>query len=238
MTIYAISPFAQKEEVDRFCFRECKQILNGGLEIAGVPYCTCRTNPCPYQAQEMSVGEVIFAWGKEEIITRKLKEAMTEPMEGMLKIDDLKVVATQKAILKRIVQIADKDMFGEYRPRLIGFLDYEHVKPFLKDGVKEEDWEQSGEADLRSQLHDYMEDWWRQKVEDGRGISVHRGRAQVVNLLFLAGVEAWKAIGIDDEEGMDGGWYQEDAYNMVADIFGMPHIKGYREGGDMSTSVS
>lgn len=146
-----------------------------------------------------------------------------------LNIDELKVVARPEAILKRIEQLEGSDFFGEYRPRLIGFLDYEHAKPFFKDGVTEEGWEPDGDIELRKELHRYMEDWWKQKVEDGRGLSVHRGRAQVVNLLFIAGVEAWLHIGIDDDEGMDGGWYQEDAYNAVADIFGMPHIRGSRD---------
>ena len=145
-----------------------------------------------------------------------------------MKIDDLTVVARPEAILKRIGQIKEHDVFGEYAPRLIGFLDFEHAKPFLKDGVTEEDWEPEDDNALRSELHRYMDDWWKQKVEDGRGISCHRGRAQVVNLLFIAGVEAWLAIGVDSDEGMNGGWYQEDAYNAVADVFGMPHIKGAR----------
>lgn len=146
-----------------------------------------------------------------------------------LDIDELRVIARPRAILQRIEQIAKYDMFGEYRPRLIRFLDYEHAKPFLKHEVSEDDWQPHGDDELRAELHRYMEDWWKQKVEDGRGISVHRGRAQVVNLLFLAGVEAWTFIGMDSDEGMDGGWYQEDAYNAVADVFGMPHIKGRRD---------
>lgn len=146
-----------------------------------------------------------------------------------LNIDDLTVVARPEAILKRIEQVREFDIFGEYAPRLTGFLNYENARPFLKDGVTEEQWEQNDDGVLRAELHRYLKDWWKQKVEDGRGLSVHRGRAQVVNLLFLAGIEAWKAIGVNDDEGMDGGWYQEDAYNAVADIFGLPHIQGYRE---------
>lgn len=146
-----------------------------------------------------------------------------------MRIDDLTVVARQGAILKRIEQIKGHDMFGEYIPRLVDYLDYEHAKPFLNDGVTEDQWgEKLTDKDLRSELHRYMEDWWKEKVEDGRGLSCHRGRAQVVNLLFLAGVEAWLHIGLDGNEGIEGGWYQEDAYNAVADIFEMPHIEGSR----------
>lgn len=143
-----------------------------------------------------------------------------------MKIDELTVKATQEEILGRIETIKDSDIFGEFRPMLIGFLDYEHAKPFLKDGAKEKDWEQDGDKELREEVHRYMEDWWKQKVEDGRGISVHRGRAQMVNRLFLARIPLWKEIGIDSDEGIDGGWYQEDAYNKMADLFELPHIQG------------
>lgn len=145
-----------------------------------------------------------------------------------LNIDEMRVVASQKSILKRIEQLKSSDLFGEYRPRLIDYLDYEHAKQFLRDGVAEEEWERNTDEILRKELHRYMDYWWKEKVEDGRGLSVHRGRVQVVNLLFLAGIEAWKYVGMDDEEGMDGGWYQEDAYNAVADVFGLPHIRGAR----------
>ncbi len=146
-----------------------------------------------------------------------------------MKIDELTVKATQEEILERIKAIKDSDMFGEFRPALICFLDYENAKPFLKDGAIEVNWKPDGDKELREEVHRYMEDWWKQKVEDGRGISVHRGRAQVVNRLFLAGIPLWKEIGLDSDEGIGGGWYQEDAYNKVADLFCLPHIRGCRE---------
>ncbi len=149
-----------------------------------------------------------------------------------INIDELHVVATPEGILKRIEQVRERDFFGEFCPRLIDYLPYEHAKQFLKDGIDEDEWSPAGDEELRSELHRYMDDWWKQKVEDGRGISCHRGRAQVVNLMFLAGIEAWIHIGIDSYEGIAGGWYQEDAYNEAADVFGLPHIKGSTEDED------
>ena len=146
-----------------------------------------------------------------------------------MNIDELTVSVTQEEIVERIEAIANSDMFGEYRPRLVDYLDYKHAKPYLKDGTPEKDWDAASDTTLQAELHRYMEDWWKQKVEDGRGLSVHRGRAQVVILLFLAGIPSWKEIGIDADEGIDGGWYQEDAYNKVADLFELPHIKGSRD---------
>ena len=146
-----------------------------------------------------------------------------------MKVEDLRLKATQEEIVDRIAEITEADVFGEYCPRLISFLDYEHAKPLLKGDVKPEDWKAYGDLELRKLVEHYL-DWWTQKVEDGRGLSVWRGRAQMVNCLFLAGIPLWKEIGIDEEEfGFDGGWYQEEAYNMVADLFGRPHVFGPRK---------
>ena len=146
-----------------------------------------------------------------------------------MKIDDVTVKVTQEEILERIEAIVGSDTFGEYRPALIGYLDYEHAKQFLKDEVTESGWEQQKDKELREDIHRYMEGWWKDKVEGGRGIPVHRGRAQMVNRLFLAGIPLWEEVGIDETEGMDGGWYQEGAYNKIADLFDLPHIKGSRD---------
>jgi hypothetical protein len=35
MTVYAVSPLAQKTEVDKHCFGDCMKILVGGIEICG-----------------------------------------------------------------------------------------------------------------------------------------------------------------------------------------------------------
>ncbi len=146
-----------------------------------------------------------------------------------MKVSELEVKATQHEIIERIGQIKKADIFGEYVAAIIYYLDYDHAKPYLKDEVTQEEWQKYSDKDrhLREDVQHYL-DWWKQKVEDGRGISVHRGRAQMVNRLFLAGISLWKEIGIDDKEGIDGGWYQEDAYNMVADLVELPHIKGHR----------
>lgn len=150
-----------------------------------------------------------------------------------MKFSDLKVKVTQDELMARIEKVRDSDIFGEYVPMLAVFLDYAHIKLISKKELTEEEWNKirGGDQQLQEHIQRYMTDWWKKKVEDGRGISVHRGRAQVVNLLFVAGVEEWKRIGLDVEEcGFSGGWYQEEAYNIAADLFGLPHIRGYREG--------
>lgn len=144
-----------------------------------------------------------------------------------MRVDELTVKATQEEILERIRAMEGIDVFGEYRPALISYLTFENAKPWLKDNVSEEEWEQAGDKELREEVLHYLT-WWGDKVEDGRGISVHRGRAQMINRLFLAGIPLWKEIGVDSDEGINGGWYQQDAYNKVADLFGYPHKIGGR----------
>ena len=149
-----------------------------------------------------------------------------------MKIHELEVCASQESIVNRIKEISPNDIFGEYVPALIKFLDYNHAKEYLNDGVTEATWHKGDNQMLREDMYHYMNDWWKQKVEDGRGLSVHRGRAKVINLLFVACIEAYAHIGMDAEDGplaINGGWYQEDAYNLVADIFDMPHIRGRRD---------
>lgn len=147
---------------------------------------------------------------------------VTETQAPMLQVERLRVVASQDAIVRRIGQIKKDDWLGEATPALIAYLDYVHALPWLKEGVQEQDWHQSGDEELRADVRHYL-DWWGQKVKGGRGISVHRGREQMVSRLFLAGFEGWKQLA-----EMDGGWYQEDAYNYVADLFGLPRVKGER----------
>lgn len=147
-------------------------------------------------------------------------------------IQDMAVVVDQDDIVRRLEQGRQDDWAGEETMQLLSFLDYAHAKPYLKDEVTASEWGQGDQepqerqaidnARLRELLAHYR-DWWAQKVRDGRGISVHRGRSFMVNLLFLAGVEGWEVL-----RDMDGGWYQEDAYNWTADIFGWSHVRGER----------
>jgi len=133
------------------------------------------------------------------------------------------VVVAPEDIVQRIEQIKAGDFFGENTALLVTFLSFEDAKPYLKDEALQSQWEQKDNEHLR-ELFTYYKTWWAQKVTDGRGISVHRGRERLVELLFLAGVEGWEVL-----RDMDGGWYQEDAYNWTADIFGWPHVCGERD---------
>lgn len=131
------------------------------------------------------------------------------------------------------VQQSDLAFFGEHTG-LLRYLSIEEALTALRneqpcrfDPSREPEiragWRQYGDTDLQEDMR-YYRDWWREKVEDGRGISVHRGKTQFLLRMALAGLPEWEAIW-----DMDGGWYQEDAYNAVGSLFGWDPVKGWRD---------
>jgi hypothetical protein len=129
---------------------------------------------------------------------------------------------TVKAAPEQIVHayentIKGDDVFGEYFSCLL-YLPFEHAKPYLRDGVTEKDWEPDGDKELREQFEHYR-DWWREKIINERGISVHRGKAQFAIRMMIAGLPEWRTLW-----DMDGGWYQRGAWNYVADLFGFEKL--------------
>lgn len=132
-------------------------------------------------------------------------------------IKDLKIAASPDEIVKVYEEVLkNDDLLGE-RTAILAYLPFEKVKPYLKEGVT--DWTPSTDENLRSEFAHYR-DWWAQKVTDGRGLSVHRGKEQFAIRMFLAGCLEWRELWM-----MDGGYYQEDAYNFVANLFGFPTVK-------------
>lgn len=82
--LYAVSPLAQKAEVDRFCFKECGQIIVGGIEIEGAPFCPCRTQNCLFEEKTLDLGEAMVFGKWERIIVRKLKSCPGNRQSGGL----------------------------------------------------------------------------------------------------------------------------------------------------------
>lgn len=131
------------------------------------------------------------------------------------------------------VQHSDLAVFDEHE-NLLSYLPFDEAvtavrngEPWPSDSPKAQEdrknWRQYGDEDLQDDMRHYR-DWWRSKVEGGRGISVHRGKAQFLLRMALAGLPEWEAIW-----EMDGGWYQEDAYNAVAKLFGWETVIGSRD---------
>lgn len=129
-------------------------------------------------------------------------------------IDEMTVKASPEQLIDAYEHVIKKDdVFGEYTS-VLQYLPFEHAKPYLKEGVTDSDWQPSGDEELRGQFQHYR-DWWKQKIEDERGISVHRGKAQFAIRMLVAGLPEWRELW-----DMDGGWYQRDAYRFVVRLFG------------------
>ena len=83
---------------------------------------------------------------------------------------------TQSEIVERIEKVREMDILGfetsEYPP----YLDFEHARPYLKEGTTEKDWashpELTDEA-VKAEMRDYIEFAWK-KANGFRGISAGR----------------------------------------------------------------
>ena len=69
--IYAVSPFAQKELVKKFCFGECGKILLGAVELCGGSFFLCRHDLCEYEEARTPV---LGNLDNEDVCVRKLLE--------------------------------------------------------------------------------------------------------------------------------------------------------------------
>lgn len=91
---------------------------------------------------------------------------------------------TQDEILARIDEIEADDMFGWSRELLISYLDFEHAKAFLRDGVTPDQWEPR--TDPRADLVAYLDFAW-EKANGERGISANRSVDKITHWLWLTG---------------------------------------------------
>jgi len=92
---------------------------------------------------------------------------------------------TQEEIVKRIGEREKNDMFGWEVHEYLPYLDYGHAKPFLKDGVKEEDWGREKRTPAEK-IKGYMSFAW-DKANNCRGISAGRSLMHIVAWLWLDG---------------------------------------------------
>jgi hypothetical protein len=156
-----------------------------------------------------------------------------------MKIEEVTVKATQEEIIARIKKVRGADILWEIVPPLLEYLDFERAEPFIKRHMVEEartNWKRKGDEDLQAEIMHHM-DLWGQAVRDGKTIQIWSGCTHMANRLFLAGIELWKEIewkeireeeiGPYISEGIDKGFKglsHEEAYNKVADLFGLPHV--------------
>lgn len=130
------------------------------------------------------------------------------------------------------VRQSDLALFGEH-VSLLNYLPFDeaimavrHGAPWPSDSpVAQKDrkkWRRYGDADLQEEMRHYR-DSARQEIEDAWGISFYRAKEQFLLRMALAGLPEWETIW-----DMDGGWYQEDAYNAVGQLFGWEPVEGCR----------
>jgi len=95
---------------------------------------------------------------------------------------------TQDEIVKRIETRKDDDLLGFETGEYINYLDFSNARPFLKDDVTEQNWQEAvamiGVPIKR--MHAYMEFAWG-KANNSRGISANRSVMHCIAWLWLAG---------------------------------------------------
>lgn len=95
---------------------------------------------------------------------------------------------TQEEIVSRINEIKQHDLFGFESTDLLASLDFEHAKPFLKKGLKKEDWKPDSLTDkaVIKIMVEYM-DFAIEKAINHRGLSAGRSVAHYRAWLWLIG---------------------------------------------------
>lgn len=93
---------------------------------------------------------------------------------------------TQEQILDRIKEIKEEDFFGFATGVLVGYLDFEHAKPFLKDEVTKDQWKPSTTVSnyIVEEMKDYMHFAW-EKALNHRGLSAGRSVQKMETWLWM-----------------------------------------------------
>ena len=97
-------------------------------------------------------------------------------------------VPNKDEILKRMKERMKSDVLGFEWHEYVQYLDYEHVKEYLKDNVTKEDFEtEELKRDvIVNGIKYYMKFAWT-KANDGRGISANRSISHFIAWTWLAG---------------------------------------------------
>ena len=95
---------------------------------------------------------------------------------------------TDEEILARIKEVERNDWLGTERGDLIEVLPFENVKPFLEEGVTEEEWTPLARDpdSVKARMLDYMPFAW-EKANDCRGISASRSMSHFAAWTWLIG---------------------------------------------------
>ena len=96
---------------------------------------------------------------------------------------------TQKEIVERIEKVKSRDFFGFQTNDLLGYLDFQHAKPYLVDEATEDDWnKQISEVSPKEQMIDYIS-FAYDKIANQRSLSMERTTQHYMAWLWLDGDE-------------------------------------------------
>lgn len=126
---------------------------------------------------------------------------------------------TQDEILKRLETRKKNDMFGFEWKEYLYYLDYEHAKPYVKDNITKEGWEESTEKEPAEKIKSYMSFAWK-KANDCRGISTGRSLSHMVAWLWLDGQDEFlkKWNNLEDYE-----YYGKPQLIAICELYEIDH---------------
>jgi hypothetical protein len=104
---------------------------------------------------------------------------------------------TNEEILARIEELKPHDFFGFQTQDLVGALDYEQAKPFLKDGVTAAEWDRDKMPRDREAVLAFIRDYLPfavEKATNHRGLSANRSIYHLRAWVWLLGDEDYRAI--------------------------------------------
>jgi len=138
---------------------------------------------------------------------------------------------TQDEIVARIAERKSEDFFGFETNNYVEHLDYEHVRPYLKDDVSADQWAKATEnlSSPLDQIKDYMPFAWG-KANGCRGLSAGRSLSYMIAWIWLAGDDDF-AKTIDHEIDLNYQYYGKDILVKICEHYGLDHTQwddGYR----------
>lgn len=100
------------------------------------------------------------------------------------------VLRTSHDIVNEIERIQNEDVFGIKTSDLIGYLDFEHAKPYLVPEATAEEWKvlPRGRESILEQMKEYMPFAWS-KANDQRGLSAARSLMHYTVWTWMIGDE-------------------------------------------------
>ena len=122
---------------------------------------------------------------------------------------------SQDEIVAEIERIKEDDFFGFKIGDLIGFLDYEHAKQYLKPEITADKWEPlpSDRESILKIMKDYMAFAW-EKANDERSISASRSLAHYTAWIWMIGDES-RFGDLEEYEH-----YGKDNLRLICDAYG------------------